>query len=402
MAFTIEKYLNDEKNKEQIIGILQLYNTASLSDNFTEILIATPAGTILSKAVWAIKNSTDLPVEIAFFNVIHIISAFCLSRNITIDFDGQTLLPDLHSIILAPSGSGKTYQQKILNNSIPEEYKIPEFPNPDTDAAFFESLLTHNNSFFQRDEYAQFLKTINTDKNMAKGKDYLLRVYDNSDITRTTKKEGEKRIEKPALTILGSTVDKTFTNYVTEEMLLDGLAQRFSYIYATERADKKPRYNAHKHIEDLKNEFTEIFKRVVYDEYIISQEALSYFDNSYAALIQVKQDVDNSFFRRIHFKIVKYALIYHIVLKKDNNVIDLQDMEWADRIVYKNLNDLKKLLSNYNISELAKKVETAEKLKQKYDKEGKKLTTRNLIQSCSFVKNSAEAKFIMSLIENNK
>lgn len=72
-------------------------------------------------------------------------------------------------------------------------------------------------------------------------KDLLLQVYDGDTVSRKTKKD-EVVIEKPALTILGLNVYTTFAREMDTASLLDGFAQRFSYVIG--RADpERPAVN---------------------------------------------------------------------------------------------------------------------------------------------------------------
>ena len=62
-------------------------------------------------------------------------------------------------------------------------------------------------------------------------KDYLLKSYDNKTISRKTLKH-EIIVENPALVLFGLSVYSTFLQNVSLEDMLDGFAQRPSYVIA--------------------------------------------------------------------------------------------------------------------------------------------------------------------------
>lgn len=196
-------------------------------------LIATPPGSFLENVISCFYERTDIPLEIPFFTSIHYLSYYLLENGIHIEFDNKIIKPDLWSVILAQSGAGKTYASKAISTFIDIK---PNFQDVASSAKFVEELSKNNNGFWLRDEFAQFLKSIENQPQMQEMKDYLLRLYDGEEISRITLKN-ETIIKNPALVILGITVLETFMDNVSAESLADGFGQRFSYIIA--RKDEK-------------------------------------------------------------------------------------------------------------------------------------------------------------------
>lgn len=171
-----------------------------------------PPGSVLDLIDSAFYKQTDIPRELPFFTVLHYLSAMLLQQGVEIEFAGQRVLPDFWTIALAPSGAGKTFTQSIIAKALGGTVRL--FPESASAAMFVESLASNNKGLWLRDEFAQYLNQVNTQSHMAQVKDYLLRAYDYTTIEHRTKKETFV-IEKPALTIFGTTPLATIKNYLT-------------------------------------------------------------------------------------------------------------------------------------------------------------------------------------------
>lgn len=234
-------------------------------------------------------------------------------------------------------------------------------------------------------------------------KQYYLFCYDNQKLERRTKRD-ITTIESPSMSILGFNVDETFSEYLTAEDILDGFAQRFSYIIAKKDPTRKitdyPDYDILT-IEKVIQEQWENFKKInVNDEYTISEKALESFRTGFKELYKI--DIPDSYYRRALFKAVKYSLLYHIILKKDNTEIDEQDMEWALRLTFLHIKDGKELLGSKDISELEKILRTTERIQSDFNKKGKTLTPRDLIAYNRKVSSVPQAKAILDIIDKTK
>lgn len=96
---------------------------------------------------------------------------------------------------------------------------------------------------------------------------------------------------------------------------------------------------------------------------------------------------------------MKYALIYHILLKKTSDEIDDEDISWAERITFTHFVDLSKMLRMYDENEVHHIIDRAIDLKDKFKAQGKKFTPRDLtLYLKGKVKNIAEAKVLYSLV----
>jgi hypothetical protein len=361
-------------------------------------LMATPPNSLLESVVSAFYQKTDIPLEIPFFVTLHMLSAHLLSSGVSIKFAGTMLKPDLWSVILASSGAGKTFSSSYLEKlcGIDET-----FPEPASAAKFVQDLAEHNNSLWVRDEFAQLLKAIETQPHMAEMKDYLLRTYDGKKISRRTKKDVVE-VEDPALTILGMTVLETFQDNVSPESMLDGFAQRFSYVIARNDPERQTRdfpiYDMESFKKEISKRWNATTKAIKHTEYIIGNEAEEAFRQAFESLYQDVLSVPSSFFRRIMFRSVKYALVYHVLLKKTSKTLDAEDMGWAARVCKMHLQDVSELIAHYNLPDFERIIRRAEEIRDECRRDGRPFNAREIIRRLNQVKTAAQATAIIQLI----
>ena len=96
---------------------------------------------------------------------------------------------------------------------------------------------------------------------------------------------------------------------------------------------------------------------------------------------------------------MKYALIYHILLKKTSDEIDDEDISWAERITFTHFVDLTKMLKMYDENAAHVIIDKAIDLKDKFRQQGKQFTARDITKYLkTHIKNIAEAKVLYSLV----
>lgn len=364
-------------------------------------LTATPAGSLLEKVILAFRQSTDIPLEIPFFTTLHWLSSILIDRRITIDIKGQKVNPDLWSIILADSGAGKTFTSSQIAHMTGH---TDTFPEPAGGAAFMVNLSQNNRSLWLRDEFGKFLKSLETNNNMAEIKDYLLRVKDGKTIKRTTKKDSIV-VDDPCLTILGLSVLETFKNEVGSDSMVDGFAQRFSLIIAKEDPARKfgsvPLYTfSEEHRMDIRDAWDETLKAIEHNEYTINDGAEKAFIQSFKTMIPDTEKVPISFFRRIMFRAWPYALLYHILLGKTSPVIDNADIGWAARVCALHIQDAATLLADHDLPALERILQRAEEIRDRAVAEKRECKPRDIVRGVHGVRSTAEANAILHLINN--
>lgn len=387
----------DENKKDRIVETIK--SMLEVKKSITEEwrgLVATPPGSFLENVISCFYNRTDIPLEIPFFTSLHYLSYYLLKTGVHIEFDNQIIKPDLWTVLLAQSGAGKTFASKAIGNFIDLK---PNFPDVSSSAKFVEELSKHNNGFFLRDEFAQLLKSIETQPHFQEMKDYFLRLYDGEEISRITMKN-ETIIENPALVILGITVLETFLDNVSPESLADGFSQRFNYVIARKDAKRSmrdfPLYEVSDFKDDIKKSWEDCISNIKHEKYFMKEEAKKGFITSFKLLCDA--NLPDSFLRRIMFRGIRYALLYHILLGDSSNEISVVDMGWAGRICALHIKDASELLDGHDKSELQNLITQAEKVIERLKEKGEEISPRNLVRNMSKIKTTVEAKALLSII----
>ena len=321
-----------------------------------------PEGSLLHLIDHTFLETTDIPRELPVFAAIHYVSALLLQRGSVISVVGEEWRPDIWTICMAESGSGKSFASSKIGKALGGAVDL--FPDSSSAAKFVEDLRDHNHGLWMRDEFAQFLKSFSSDS-MGEMKDYLLRCYDGSTIVRSTKTETVE-IEDPALTIFGSTVFATIKDYLTKEMLVDGFAQRFAFVVAERDPERKLRalYRFTERSPDITAMWQTVVDAGLHAKYSVDRLGEAAFEEAFQILLKRGEstDVDLSFMKRISHRGMKYALIYHVLLGKTSNRLDNEDFGYAAKLCALNLRDLRKVLDLYAKREAGDKVDSSDKL----------------------------------------
>jgi hypothetical protein len=360
-------------------------------------IIATPPGSLLEKTLDAFKRYTDIPLEVPFFVTLSYVSAHLLRNDASISYLGKKIRPDLWTIVLADSGGGKTTSNDVLA----EVTALEPMPDSASAAKFIDTLAEFNRSLWVRDEFGKFLSAMENLSHMTEIRDYLLQIYDGKRISRRTKKDSVI-IDDPALTILGLTQIANFGQYVTADMMLDGFAQRFNYSIAKPDPERPmwmfPTYNYGAIVKAIGNGWQKLIETPLHHTYTISADGHEAFETSFRLLCK-SHNIPGSFFRRVMWRGVKYALIYHILLGKSESEIDVNDMGWAGRLCHIHLQDVAEIIRLQGMSDLERKLERVEALRNKFRDEGKPFTARDVVRGVWGIKNTQEARGLMSLID---
>lgn len=392
--------------------LLDLIEAGKLNDDHKEALrglIATrpqahawrgqdivPPNTLLDCTVDLFRRTTDFPLELPAFGVLHVLAAHLLDNGVEIEVAGTRFKPDLWSTLLAPSGAGKTKTVSVLRKVMP----VRLFPETTTAARFMEELANHNNGLWLQDEWAQLLKRMESQTYAEEMREYLLRLYDNAPMSRRTAK-ASLEIDDPALVILGTTVLETFCQNVSPESMLDGFMQRFGIIIGDadpERTpDKFPLYRVEEqdNLVPLHRAWGKIAALPMHAVYTVTAEGEDVFCQAFRHGIVQHHSVPPSFFRRAMWRCFKYACVYHVLLGKAGSSLDAEDVGWAVRVAFLHLTDARRLLDGYQLTELESLVVKAEALQAKL---GRRPSNRELIGGVRGIKNAHMAKFVMELM----
>lgn len=363
---------------------------------------AVPPGSFAETVTNAFHQATDVPLELPLAAIMSVLSGRLLQAGCLIDLHGQMIKPSLWLVALAPSGAGKTYAtRRILD--IANQHNL--FPEPASAAKFAHDLDQHNNSLWVRDEFGQFLRSLDQQTHLAELRDYLLRLYDGQPISRRTKGD-EVFIDDPALAILGSTVLETFKNCVNAESLVDGFAQRFNFIIAAtdpqRRAIDFPLYDLREHNDAMREAWSRVEQVPLHPVYRVGDKAILAFKEAFRALMPADNTLPVSFFRRIMFSAVRYSAIYHILLNDHRDELTARDMGWATRMIEIHLQDVGLLLDDYGLGELERIVRRVEEVKAEIEATGRKCKPRDLIRRIAAIRTANDARVLLQLVEEEK
>ncbi len=344
---------------------------------------ATPAGSPLETVVNAFRTHTNLPLDLAYHTFLFYLSAHLLQRGTTFNLAGMKMTPEIWTVILAPSGSGKTFSAKRIGSSAPTQATFPECASG---ARFIEAMEQNeeagNANIWLQDEFGQKLKAIETEGHpLADAREYLLRAYDGDRIERSTKRE-TITVTNSRMCILAMNVDKTFKDILSPESLLDGFAQRFAYVIAVKDGER-PFYNYALYDvaaidEEVGKAWKEILATTIHDEYEVSPEAVEYFTRQFRDIGLMSEEsgksLPESFFRRLMFRATRLALLFHLIGRKNSNVIDADDMSWAVRLTVLHIEDAANLIveKSPNVQRYLDKAQEIE------NRKGRPLTKRDL------------------------
>lgn len=373
-----------------------------------------PPGSLLEdilKGFSEIRNNgvpaTSIPLELPFLMFFHIAAAYLVYNNVKLIVDGQESYCDFSTVLLSKSGSGKTWTKNLFKKAFIDRLDDFVFElNPAGSAAFCQELEKHPKGLWVRDEVLQFFQQVeNPNSKLAEVYDYLLRIYDNENIERITKKD-KIIIKEPALCFLGMNVPETFIDGMTPTKLTDGFAQRYGYMLAKDINIKDIRY--WKRVPDWHVDTTgwaEKWERMIKDiqpAYTISKEGIETYRKIFEELSR-NTDVNESFFRRIVWKLHKYALVYHIINFNANNP-EIQSVSylWAIRLIERQLADAYAIINLSGDGRLGKLIKRCEEVIQAMIINNEIPTARNLMQKVGskYFNNIKEAEYLLKMLNN--
>lgn len=371
---------NNKDLRQMVAGML----AQDYSDEDWKGLMAVPEGSILDNVMTVFKEETDIPLELVAFSMFHFISGYLLSEQVKIKGQFGECFTELWTIVLAESGSGKTLSHDAIASGSSVK---SDFPEPASAAKFIDSFQDHNFGLLFIDEIAQLLKKIEQKGGpLADMKKYLLCAYSNQKIERATKIE-TVTIATPCIGILGLNTPESFYNTVSPESLLDGFAQRFAYITAQpdpersvyDEPEKYANYDIGKIKEVVKRSFQRFYNLEIHSEYVVSKEGMQAYTIAFSTLLN--RTIPISFFRRVLNRSYKYALIYHILLEKESNMIDGEDIAWGCKVANRQLQDLKYLINRGEVEDVGTLLIKARKVQERLEQAGKDFTPRTLQQN---------------------
>ncbi|MGC8732528.1 MAG: DUF3987 domain-containing protein [Halothiobacillaceae bacterium] len=249
-------------------------------------------------------------------------------------------------LILAPSGAGKTLLRDLVADAL--SLTLTMLPEPGSARAFLNGLADcGGTTLWLRDEYGQLMKQIVDGGPLGPLRDYLLRAYDHSRLEVSTQSAGSVAVERPVLSILGSTVDSTWAGCVDAAMLADGLLARHLFIVAQRRPLAVPIYPTQAIKEAVTQAAQGLPERLAERvQYVITPEAKAAYESLWKNTVgRLGEKLDPAYFRRVTWSAGRYAVLYHLLLRHPGNEIGVEAMQWAWRMVMLHLQYVREVLS---------------------------------------------------------
>lgn len=381
--------------------------------NLIPKLYDTKKQSLLGLTYQAFRKETNIPESIPIFSLFSYMANHLVKNEVvwTIPNILKDQRANLWIINLAPSGASKTYSLNLIDECIPmdengQKKVSRNFEHCSGAKAFINEIKDKNNGFYVVDEAAKTLAAIETPGHpLSDTKELYLKAYDGQRLSRKNAEE-EIVVENPCITILWLNTIQNFIDKISYESLADGFAQRFLYVL-TERDFKRcagdyPIYSKENILNSMQSEMTAVFNQELYKEYIVNEDVLEMYKDAFKRLWG-EMKLCESFFRRVMFKAFTYSIIYHLLLKKEGNVLDREDLEYALRVCVIHLHSIKRLIQiktkdDEGVIELKRIIEKVIEREQA----GKSVKERDLISSVHGIDNKDDAEFVLELIKQAK
>lgn len=393
---------------QETVQAFRSYNGSAKWDGLKVV----PPGSFLEEAVEIFRIGTDIPLELPLMAVLSHVSGYLNALGARYEISGSVYSPKLWTVVLAPSGSGKTFTTDRVESWLTDASGQPAVPallSASSAAQFVVNIAQVPQGLMVRDEFGQFLNQIQNQRHMEEIKDILLQAYSGGAITRMTK-EAQHNIPDHAFSILGITVGETFGNQIGAESLVDGFAQRFNFIHA-DRDPTRLTQNFPIYFEDwdspaIQSRFTRLradwlamLSRTEFEgaTFRFCPEAVSLFKDRFRTLFD-ETEIPPSFYRRAMFSAFSYATVFHAVAGKSGTVIEPSSMSLAVRMVALHLDNARRLLCNYGLSELEKTIQKAEAIRDRLRSADKPLKARDLVSGIREIKSASQAHAVISLM----
>ncbi|EBX4412453.1 MULTISPECIES: hypothetical protein [Enterobacteriaceae] len=323
-------------------------------------------------------EETEIPLTLPIFSFFSFLSAYCVKNNITYSMPLSEKKSHVNTwvTVLAPSGSAKTYSLGKIEDLIPikpdgEKVVEQNFVKPSGPAKFIEEFSNLPDSrdgksqygFWIEDEVAQMFKQVEREGTpLSEIKEYFLKAYDNKKLTRKSKKETIETKNLILVLFFINTFD-SYVNNISSESMTDGLMRRFNLVYTEKDKSRDftdfPIYNEKKITDEiLSDRFEDLFFNINPDvNYTFSENAFELYRKYFKIFWHRKYkniltDKEN-FYRTYMMQSWKFAVFYHLILKKEGTVIDGECLIYGMKISLLFANSMKKFFDfkNKNISD---------------------------------------------------
>lgn len=396
------------EGRDHIKGLLK-YSGNSTWDGLKVV----PPGSFLEEILGLFQRHTDIPLELPLIATLTQVSGFLNASGASYRVGDSFHPPKLWTVVLAPSGAGKTFTMDTIGRWLSDAEQnptVPQLANASSAAQFVANVEQCPRGVWFRDEFGQFLGQIAKLQYMEEIKDVLLRAYSGGPIERKTR-GSQIEVRDHALSILGVSVEDTFESQIGAESLVDGFAQRFNFLQAEadptrSMADYPIYFEKLDGPEDqvifdrLRRGWLQLIARndlpgAVFD---FDPDAVQLFKQNFRALFKAGE-VPPSFYRRVMFSTFSYAVVFHAISRGMGTVVGTESVSLALRMSALHLDHARQLLNGYGLSELEKIVRKTEALQADFERQGRIMKPRDLVSRIRSIKTAAQARSILALLD---
>jgi len=365
-------------------------------------LVATPPGSSLEVVLAEFRQRTPIALELVYIGWISLLCQFLAEEGATIIYGDQKIRLDLYTVILASTGSMKSWSLNRMLSAVRAEWSPRQILDPGSTAGLLAQLKESDGkaSLWRIEEFGEFWTELDKESH-AGTKRLLLLNYDGESVGKGLKAE-KVVVESPYLSFLGTTVTENLSGQIPPEDWRSGMCQRIAFVLAGADSDpdrdwRLPKFALLKVDEKkIRREFQKMRKTPVHPAYEFSPAAISQIQHCWAMIGGMG---DQEFVRRVEFRAFKYAVVFHWMLGKGSKFLDAEDIGWAFRLAMLHLADLRVILDATEYADFEDLIRRGEQFRQKCLREGKPFRPRELQMRLSRrLRSVDEAKSLFVLI----
>ena len=360
-----------------------------------------PPGSLLESVCREFERGTSIPLEIPFAHLLAYVAGYLCRQGVHLLKGEDRVDPAVWIILLADSGEGKTWTTKRIKQGCKiEDAEIYGISGVASASMLFQKVFDNPTGLWLHDEFGQFIARLDRAVGDTEMKEYVLKIYDGDPLTRGTKKDGERTTEPLKICLLGMSQHETWHQVVPAQAMLDGTAQRFSYMVV--RDDPSRDY---KDFADWKVDFTgwsdqwQQCVQALQPIYSVSDEAMATFKLAFREYASDK--LPKSFYRRVMYACHRLALLYHVLLCDPAPTLTTTDYGWALRLTRLFVEDCVQVIGENSMSELQRAMHKAKEIAERVRGRGRILRSGDLVANMRCISSASEAEGIMRLIRSD-
>ena len=345
-----------------------------LERDLPRTLSAIPPASPLAIVLDEFRRKTPIAEELPLFAFISWTAQYLAEAGVHVTIPNGRADMDLFLVVLAGSGELKSFATRRIVESIGPLWTPRMLKEPGSSRGLLDEMVAHEGRpvLWACDEWGKFWERTKSETGPhAETPRMLLKFYDKDAYAKRLKTELIE-VKRPYLSIFGTSVVSGIHRQLRPDDWESGLVQRFGFVIA--RPPLSPERDWRRREarwlpvsqERLKKAWARMTRNraaLKNPEWTVTRAA----DRAYGDLWEslASEGLGQQFVRRIAFRAITYAAVYHFVCGKKNGLIDAEDLGWAGRLAMFHLADLKVLLGQEAASELDRMLVAGELLRRR-------------------------------------